>query len=83
MNKASNPVLECLDEHDTALPTSVLDIELGVSRSSIARALPDLEDYGLVESHPDYSTHYRLTDLGRDYLEGKIDADDLEPTDDS
>lgn len=81
MNKASDPVLECLEEHDTALPTSVLDIELDVSRSSIARALPELENYGLVESHPNYSTHYRLTDLGREYLDGDLDADDLEPDD--
>lgn len=78
MNKASDPVLEFLDDHEIAVPTSVLDIELEASRATISRAVSDLEKYGLIEAHPEYTTHYRITKKGRAYLEGDLDASELE-----
>lgn len=81
MNKASDPVLEFLDEHGIAAPVSVFDIELDPSRSSISRAVDDLEAYGLIERPPDYNTHFQITDLGREYLEGDVDATNLERDD--
>ncbi len=78
MNVAADPILEFLDDHEIAVPKGVFDNELSVSASSIARALDDLEDYGLIERDDNFSSYYRITDLGRDYLSGKIDADDLE-----
>ncbi|WP_139326668.1 ArsR family transcriptional regulator [Natrinema saccharevitans] len=83
MNKASDPVLEFLDGHDIAVPVSVLDIELDPSRATIARALSELESHGLIETHDDYTTHYQITDLGRDYLDGKVDADNLPANNDT
>jgi len=78
MNVAADPILEFLDDHEIAVPKGVFDNELSVSAFSIARALDDLEDYGLIERDDNFSSYYRITDLGRDYLSGKIDADDLE-----
>lgn len=83
MNIAADPVLEFLDDHDIAVPKGVLDNELSVSSSSIARALDDLEARELIERDDNFSSYYRITDLGRDYLEGKVDADDLDPNDSS
>ena len=83
MNTASDPVLEFLDEHDIAVPVSVLDIEIDSSRSSISRAVDDLLARGMVERHPDYNTHYQITDVGRAYLAGEVDASDLEPDEDT
>lgn len=81
MNTASDPVLEFLDEMDIAAPVSVMDIDLDVSRRSISRAIPELEAHGLIEANDDYTTHYQITDLGREYLRGEIDAADLERND--
>lgn len=81
MNIAADPILEFLDEHDIAVPKGVFDNELDVSPSSIARGLDDLEKRGLIERDDNYSSYYRITDLGRDYLEGKVDANNLEPDD--
>ncbi len=81
MNVAADPVLEFLDDHEIAVPKGVFDNELSVSASSIARALDDLEARGLIERDDNFSSYYRITDLGREYLEGNVDADDLEPDD--
>jgi len=78
MNTASDPILEFLHEKDIAAPVSVFDIELDVSRSSITRAVPELEAHGLIEANDEYTTHYRITDRGRAYLRGEIDANDLD-----
>ena len=81
MNIAADPILEFLDEHDIAVPKGVLDNELDVSPSSIARGLEDLEKCGLIERDDNYSSYYRITDLGRDYLDGRVDAAQLDPDD--
>lgn len=76
MNKASNPVLEFLQRHGIAVPIGVLDINLDASRQTINRALEDLEERGFVERDEDYTSYYRITERGRKYLEGEIDAND-------
>ncbi|WP_211290278.1 phenylalanine--tRNA ligase subunit alpha [Natrinema ejinorense] len=78
MNVAADPILEFLDEHEIAVPKGVFDNELGASASSIARALDDLEARGLIERDDNFSSYYRLTDKGRAYLSGELDASELE-----
>ena len=78
MNKAADPVLEFLDEHNISVPIGVLDNELPPSYMTINRALTDLENHGLIERDPDYESYRRITDLGRAYLDGEVDADNLE-----
>jgi Mn-dependent DtxR family transcriptional regulator len=74
MNQASDPVLEFLREYDIGVPIGTLDNNLQSSRPTIAKALEDLEDRGFVKRDPNYSSHYRITDRGRKYLKGNIDA---------
>ncbi len=83
MNVAADPILEFLADHEIAVPKGVFDNELDVSASSIARALDDLEAYGLIERDGNFSSYYRITDLGREYLEGRIDASALERDDET
>jgi len=76
MNKASDPVLEFLDEKDIAAPIGVLDNELDVSYATIDRAVDELLDRGFVERDDEYSSFYRITERGREYLDGNVDARD-------
>ncbi|SNZ06096.1 hypothetical protein SAMN06269185_1046 [Natronoarchaeum philippinense] len=56
--------------------------QLGVlqkSKSTISRRMKKLSEEDLLEKIPDTrGTYYRITDVGVDYLEGNVDADDLE-----
>ena len=74
MNKASDPVLEFLNEHDIGVPIGTLDNNINAARQTIDDALSELEDRGFVKRDENYSSHYRITDRGRKYLDGQIDA---------
>ncbi|WP_135823047.1 helix-turn-helix domain-containing protein [Halostella litorea] len=76
MNKASDPVLEFLHEHEIGVPIGVLNNELNEGRGTIADALDEMLDRGFVKKDEDYSSYYRITERGRKYLDGEIDADD-------
>jgi len=51
--------------------------EITFGYKTVVRYLEDFEERGLVEQVGDRS-YYRITDCGRDYLAGDLDADDLE-----
>jgi DNA-binding PadR family transcriptional regulator len=76
MNKASDPLLELLDEDDMALPPKTILINFKrklsdpPSRSTLFRAIEDLEENGYIERYPTAETHYVITDKGREYLRG-------------
>lgn len=78
MNSASDPVLELLREYEDEfpIPKSIMDKVLDQSRRTIVRAVDDLEDRGFIERDEDYKSHYWITDRGRKYLDGEIDAND-------
>jgi DNA-binding PadR family transcriptional regulator len=78
MNKASDPILEFLNEKEIAAPKGVLDNELDVAEATIKRGLRELEDRGFIERDPDYTSYYRITEKGRGYLAGDVDARDDE-----
>lgn len=85
-NKASEPILELL--HDSTYPLnrstvlSVLHLELedAPSRGSVYSAFGPLVDHGLlVEIEGERNTTlYSITERGRAYLAGELDADELE-----
>jgi DNA-binding PadR family transcriptional regulator len=74
MNSGTDPVLEFLDEHDIAVPIGVLENELDPSYQTINRALEDLEERDYVKRDESYSSHFRITEKGREYLRGDRDA---------
>ena len=75
MNQTDDRILEALDESDMLLTPAVLAKNLDYTRTWISNRLQKLLDVGLVEN-PDKS-YYRITELGRAYLAGELDADEL------
>lgn len=85
MNSASRPVLKLLDDTGVALTPTAITYNLEKrmdrppSRSTVSRALSGLKETGLV--HQPEGTLYEITDEGRAYLAGDLDADELEEED--
>jgi len=73
MNSATDPVLEFLDEREIAAPIGVLDNELGPSYRTIKTALEERE---YVTRDEEYTSHLRITDRGKQHLQGDRDASD-------
>ena len=78
MNSATDPVLEFLEDHNIAVPIGVLDNELDPSYQTIKRALDELETYGFILRDENYTSYFRITEKGRQYLAGDLDAGELE-----
>jgi len=79
MTKSDDAILELLEECGIAIPPRAIAFNIeNVSRPTIDRRLPKLEEAGLVERYDDPQGYTRITDLGRAYLAGDIDADELE-----
>ena len=76
MNQTDNRVLDLLEESDLILSPAVAAINLDYSRNWVSRRMSKLEDAGLIEKVD--GGYYQITDRGRAYLEGELDADDLE-----
>ncbi|QCC58382.1 helix-turn-helix transcriptional regulator [Natrinema thermotolerans] len=83
MTKSDPAILEVFEEAGIAIPPAVAEYNLvGISKSTVKRRLPVLVDHGLLEKVDDDRGYYRITDRGRAYLEGELDAEDLEPSED-
>ncbi|TKX64878.1 ArsR family transcriptional regulator [Halorubrum sp. GN12_10-3_MGM] len=79
MTKSDDAILEILDECGIAIPPRAIAFNVeNVSRPTIDRRLPKLEDAGLVERYEDPQGYTRITNRGRAYLAGELDASDLE-----
>ncbi len=79
MTKSDDAILELLDECGIVIPPRAIAFNIeNVSRPTIDRRLPKLEDAGLVERYDDPQGYTRITDRGRAYLAGELDADELE-----
>lgn len=74
MNQTDDRILELLEESGLDLSPSVLAHNLDYSRSWISRRISKLSETGLVESD---GTYYHITEKGRDYLAGDLEAEDL------
>lgn len=85
MTIATDPILELLVETDLALPSGVIHYNLdrktgnGPARSTVNRTIKILEAYEMVQKPPDSKTYYEATERARQYLEGELDASQLEP----
>ena len=73
-------ILEALDSSGMILSPAVIARNIDRSREEVTRRLSDLVKYGLASRVE--RGYYEITDLGEQYLEGDLDADDLEPDED-
>lgn len=65
-----------LDESGLLLTPATIAVNLDYTRNWVSRRLGRLLDAGLVERTD--SAHYRITELGQDYIAGEVEADLLE-----
>jgi Fe2+ or Zn2+ uptake regulation protein len=83
MNTASDPVLELLNESGLALPPGAiyynLDRQMGSapSQATVTRAIDDLLAHGFIHKPENAKTYYEITDRGRAYLRGELDASEV------
>ncbi|MFC7079284.1 winged-helix domain-containing protein [Halorussus caseinilyticus] len=83
MTGSDDRILELLAESGVALNKKALEVNFelegeDISYSTIKRRLPMLEEIGLVEQVRQKGSYYRITEKGRAYLTGELDASDLE-----
>jgi len=92
MNEVDDAVLEffAAQAEGVAFPPTVvwynLHERLGVidkSRDTVARRMRKLIDRGLLSKISEERGYYQITQKGRDYLLGDLDADDLKINGDS
>ncbi|MXR22135.1 MarR family transcriptional regulator [Halobacterium bonnevillei] len=76
MTRADDYILEFLDETDIVATPQVIAANIDYSRQYVNQRVRALGDRGLVQNTG--NGLYRITDRGRDYLGGDLDADELE-----
>lgn len=79
MNQTDDRILDLLQESGLELSPAVIAKNLDYSRSWISRRLSKLSDAGLVRV--DEGSYYSITDRGSAYLNGAIQASELEDPD--
>jgi predicted transcriptional regulator len=81
MVAADDRILEYLSEHETGTPKQMADSGyVRFSRSYITQRCKQLLDYGLIR-HLGNGV-YSITEKGQQYLDGQLDAAELEPDED-
>jgi len=80
MNQTDDRILELLNESELLLTPAVLAKNLEYNRSWVSERISILVDAGLV-GNPEKS-FYTITDRGRAYLAGNLEAEELEDVDD-
>ena len=81
MTAADDRILEfLLNEGNRPLVATPAVIEMNVDyqRTHVSNRLGELLDAGLVEYYDEERAAYQITDRGRAYLAGELDADELE-----
>lgn len=79
MTRSDDAILEFLDRHDIALPPMVIAFNVeGVSYPTVQRRTKLLVDNGLLKRYEEPQGYLEISDHGRAYLRGDLDAEDLE-----
>lgn len=81
MTSADDRILEFLrNEGNSALVANpaVIAVNIDFSPHTVRERVGPLRRCGLVEYHDRSRGLYRITDAGRDYLDGRLDDDDIE-----
>jgi len=77
MTKSDDAILELLEETDIALPPAAISFNIDVSHPTVRRRLPKLLEHGLVRKADEDKGYYVITEKGRQYLAGDLDASSL------
>jgi len=75
MTRADDYILEFLDETDIVATPQVIAANIDYSRQYVNQRIRLLADHNLVQNTGDGL--YLITDHGRDYLAGEVDAEDF------
>lgn len=81
MTKSDDAILELLSETDIALPPAVISFNIEISHPTVRRRLPNLLNHELVRKADEDKGYYEITEKGREYLAGDLDASELEMPD--
>ena len=76
MTQADERILEFLKEKEIVASPSVIAANIDYTGEYISRRCRELANEGLLQRVD--ASNYRLTDLGREFLEGDVDAEHLE-----
>lgn len=81
MSREDFRILEALGDPEILVVQSpaIIAYNLDMTRPHVSNRLSAFTEHGLVEKIE--NGRYQLSDLGHAYLEGQLDADDLEATD--
>ena len=79
MTKSDPAILEFFEDTGISMPPAVVSYNIeGISHPTVKRRLPVLEENCLLKKVDENKGYYQITDRGRAYLEGELNADDLE-----
>ncbi|WP_313691550.1 hypothetical protein [Halorarum halobium] len=82
-SKYDEPILELLDDSETVLPPAAVEFNLdykGIASpaySTVKRRMRKLAEHGFLNRVEGKSGYYVISDCGRAYLSGELDADDF------
>ena len=80
MTKSDPAILEFFEETGIAMPPAVVSYNIqGVSHPTVKRRLPVLVEHGLLKKVEEDRGYYRITNRGCAYLNGELEANELEP----
>jgi predicted transcriptional regulator len=65
-----------IEEYGGWIKPASLSLNIPYTREHVARRCKALAEHGLLERH-DETPAYRITEKGRDYLAGDVEAEDL------
>jgi len=83
-SKYDEPILEFLEGTDAALPPAVVEFNLehkGIANpaySTVKRRMRKLEEHDFLRKAEGKEGYYEISDHGRAYLAGELDAEELE-----
>jgi len=81
MNPSDRAILERLRNRgndELVLTPALIAENTDYARTTVREHIAELLEHGLVEYHDEERAIYRLSDRGRDYLNGELDADEIE-----
>lgn len=81
MSPADYEILLFFEEHDIIVSPKILAINIEYDRQYVSKRCNELAENDLLDN-PD-SGVYQLSEFGRQFLDGKIDAEELEHDDQS